>query len=67
MKLPLPRDAFSESKQTSRAALIDVAWLAFLSQFVSMHVTLGLLNSIIMQSHNALGKVPRYANNEKQA
>ena len=60
MKLPLPRDAFSGSKQTSQAALIDVAWHAFLSQFVSMHVTLGLLNSIVMQSHNALGKVPRY-------
>ena len=29
MKLPIPRDAFSESKQTSRAALIDMAGMLF--------------------------------------
>ena len=40
MKLPPPRNAFSESKQTSRAELIDMAGMLFLSQFVSMQVFL---------------------------
>ena len=67
MTLPHPRNAFSESKQTSQAALIDMAGMLLLSQFVPIQVfcyqgsvTYGLLNSIVTQSHNALGKVPRY-------
>ena len=40
MTLPRPRNAFSESKQTSGAALIDMAGMLFLSQFVSMQVSL---------------------------
>ena len=38
MTLPRSRNVFSESKQTSRAALIDMAGMLFLSQFVSMQV-----------------------------
>ena len=40
MTLPRSRNVFSESKQTSRAALIDMAGMLFLSQFVSMQVFL---------------------------
>ena len=67
MTLPHPRNAFSESKQTSQAALIDMGDMLLLSQFGPIqvfcyqgNVTYGLLNSIVTQSHNALGKVPRY-------
>ena len=40
MTLPRPRNVFSESKQTGRAALIDMAGMLFLSQFVSMQAFL---------------------------